>query len=81
MEHVIIQSSPSSLKSENLHFYDFHFHNYFSLLDLFLRRKAYDSGFKSHLLYFILKPTVSILSTIVGFFLILEQPLYTNSKN
>ncbi len=81
MEHVIIQSRPLSLESEILHFYDSHFHNYFSLFDLFLRRKACDTGLKSLLLYFILKPTLSISSTIVGFFLILKQPLYTNSKN
>ena len=81
MEHAIIQSRQQFLKSGDLHFYDSHSRNYFSLFDLFLRRKACDSGLDSHLLYFLPKPTLSILSTIVGFFLILKQPLYTNSKN
>ncbi len=81
MEHAIIQSRQQFLESGDLHFCDSYFQYYFSRFDLFLRRKACDSGLKSHLLYFILKPTLSILSTIVGFFLILKQPLYTNSKN
>ena len=81
MEHAIIQSRPHLLESENLHFCDSYFNIYFSIFDLFMRRKACDSGLKSHLLYFTSKPTLSALSTIVGFFLILKQPLYTNSKN
>ena len=76
MKHAIIQSRQSIYKSENLHFCNFHFHNYFSLFNLFLRRKAFDSGFKSYLLYFLLKPTLSITPTVVGFFLISKQPLY-----
>ena len=81
MEHAIIQSREQFLKSGDLHFYDSHSRNYFSLFDLFLRRKACDSSLKSHLLYCILKPTLSITSTIVGFFSILQQLYYTNSKN
>lgn len=81
MEHAIIQSRSQFFKSENLHFCDSYFQYYFSPFDLFLRRKACDSGLKSHSLYFLPKPTLSISSTIVGFFLILKQPLYTNSKN
>ena len=81
MEHAIIQSRTQFLESENLHFCDSYFQYYFSLYDLYLRRKACDTGLKSRLLYFLLKPTLSISSTIVGFFLISKQPLYTNSKN
>lgn len=81
MEHAIIQSRPQFFKSEDLHLCDSYFQYYFSLFDLFLRRKACYSGLRSRLLYFLLKPTLSTSSTIVGFFLILKQPLYTNSKN
>ncbi len=68
MKHAITQSRTQFFKSENLHFCDSYFQYYFSLYDSSLRRKACDTGIKSHLLYFLLKPTLSISSTIVGFF-------------